>query len=155
MRESGPLRGLARALKPAAKKKSARFEEGFDDLDNLLLLAARQLGGGVKRLLQAALGDCRFLRCDAEQNVDADAKFAGQGRQDFAARRRAGQLPKSDVGGVDVDLGGELRLGEASVLAEGGEADGERRASGFGHGRIILDVFKIWPGEGNLSLHYA
>jgi hypothetical protein len=107
----------------------------------------------VKRLLQAALGDGGFLRRDAEQLVDADAELARERGQNLAARRRAGLLPKRDVRGTRGDALGQIDLGKPRVLAERGDADAKGRTGGFGHGRIILDVFEIRPREKSLRLH--
>lgn len=59
--------------------RSPGLKQGLDDLDDLLLLAARQLGCGVKGLLQAALGNGGLGRGDAEEFIHADAEGAGEG----------------------------------------------------------------------------
>lgn len=67
------------AIQAKGEKKSALsagstgLQKSFDDLDDFLLLTPRQLSGGVKRLLQAALRDGGLLRGDTEQLVHADA----------------------------------------------------------------------------------
>lgn len=64
----------------AAKEKPLRgfavfADEGLEQIDDLLLLAARKLGSGLEHLLQAAFGDrlleARFLRI--EQHFEAYA----------------------------------------------------------------------------------
>ena len=76
-KSSGNRRENALGEPGRALPGSTGLEQGLDDLDDLLLLTAGQFGGGVKCLLQAALGDGGLLRGDAEQLVHADAEFAG------------------------------------------------------------------------------
>ncbi|HMR14790.1 MAG TPA: hypothetical protein PKE42_13730, partial [Arachnia sp.] len=82
------------------------LDEGGDELDDELLLGARQSAGLLEDALQLADGP-RPSRRPAlggdEEIVDADAEGLGHLGQDFTARRLLAPFPESDIGLGDVE----------------------------------------------------
>jgi hypothetical protein len=109
----------------AAEKKSSGSlavlsDEGFDDFGNLLLLSARQTGGGLEDLLQTAFGGLALglWRRDTQQHVHAHAQGVPELGQDFAARRFNRPLPKRDVRLRHAEPGGQLLLRQAGGFTQ-------------------------------------
>ena len=98
-------------------------------------------------MLQPAFGRLAFWlgRRDAQQGVHADAEGVRHLGQHFPTRRRAAQFPKADVGRVDAELFGQLDLRQSRRLPQFGQAQAQRRAIFFAHGRIIIRRREI-PG---------
>ena len=112
---------LSRRRRHSTRPSLLLGDEGLDDLDNLVLLTARQLGDLLEGLLSAPDGSGatagRKVAVGGEEGLDADAEDAGEPGNDIGARWFVGLLPVGDVSLGLADDVGELRLGEAGGAA--------------------------------------
>lgn len=99
------------------------LHERFEQFDNLLLLAARELIGFGKELLEAALGYgllC-FWFFDAEEFINTHPQSEGEFRQHFTARRLIPSFPEGDIGMMNAELLSEGLLRESGGFTQGGK----------------------------------
>ncbi len=137
---------------PRLKRKSSGLadvlaDERLEDGEDFFLLTARQLGRGFKnpphfaRRSRAAF----FARGVAQEFIGADAENAGQRGQLVGAQRHGFPFPKGISPGRDVQLVGDLGLGQAGGFAQFMQALSESRARTFGwsaglHGVSVTGV---------------
>jgi hypothetical protein len=94
-------------------------EEGFDDLEDFLLLAAWQFGDGLKdgaHLACGGRGAAGFLL--SQQLFEGDPQRLGEGEQHVGSGKLAAALPVAEVGGGLADLPGQFPHGEAGGFAQ-------------------------------------
>ena len=98
-------------------------DESFDDVDDLVLLAAGKLCRFFKHTMQPAF--CRLAlglrRGDAEKLVDAHPEGGRHLWKDFAAWRLVAPFPERNVGLMNAQTLGQLRLREAGSLPQAGQ----------------------------------
>jgi hypothetical protein len=112
-KEGGELRGLALLT----------GDEGLDDIDNLVLLAARQTADGLDDAAEPSARREPLLGSGlAEQFLNGDAEGLGHRGQDIGARRFTRVLPILDIGLAVAYLAGQLTLRKPGGLTEGAES---------------------------------
>jgi hypothetical protein len=118
----------------------ARFEEGFDDLDDFVLLAAREFLDLFENGADFAAGGGGALGLGLTKNLlGGDAEGLGDGDNQIGAGQVAGAFPITEIGGLFADLAGELAQGEARSFTKGTKEG----TGGFGHGRSIRAKSKM------------
>ena len=97
-------------------------DEEFDEVGQLLLLAAWQAGSFLEDLAQFATR-CRDALGTglAQEFLDRDTQGLGHGDEHVGTGEVPALLPIADVGLVLADLAGQLALGQSSGLPEGFE----------------------------------
>ena len=119
------------------------LDEGLEEGDDLLLLVAREVGGGREKLAHLAGGALAALGAGlVDEILDADAAELGDGLELVGAEGDGVAFPVG-VGGLrNAELLGGLGLGKAGGEARGVKALPEGGARLFGwaaawHARII------------------
>ena len=98
-------------------------QEGLDDLDDLVLLAAGQPSHFLEDLAEPAARNAVAPGAGlAQEFLDRDAQGLGHGDEHVGTGEVPALLPIADVGLVLADLAGQLALGQASGFPEGSKA---------------------------------
>jgi hypothetical protein len=111
-------------------------DEGLEDGDDLLLLPARQLRGGVKKLPHLATFGRRPLGLASQKLLNGASERLGNAGKQLGPGHRVVVLPVLDVGVLDAHPTGQLSLGNPSGDAEAlqaGIGDGLAHGQGFYH----------------------
>ena len=110
--------------------------EGFQQGDDLVLLVARQLGGGIENLteLSAGVGDAALLRF-AKHFLDGHAENPGHGQQELGFGDAAVLLSCKDIGMAGAELAGQFAHGQTGLFTQHSQVDG--MLSGIVHGRKV------------------
>jgi hypothetical protein len=90
---------------------AAGHEHVLDGIEDALLLASWEFGNSFKKVAGLARGrSLAFGFGESKEFVNADAEGFCQGGEDFAAGGLIPSFPKSDIGLIDAEAGGELPL---------------------------------------------
>lgn len=96
--------------------------ERFENGNNLVLLAARQLGSLLEKLAHLpACGDGLARPGFAKHFLDGYAERLGHGQQELHFAHLPGALPIQDIGMAGADLAGELAPGQSRLFTKAGE----------------------------------
>ena len=100
-------------------------DEGFQQSDNLLLLAAWQLGRSFKSLPEFSSRNRDTTGLWFAQNfLNADSENPSHGKQELGFGDLAGALPIKNGGVIGAELSGQLTDGQSGVFAQAGEMGG-------------------------------